>query len=45
MNARVCFLYRKQYRMHKFIFPFLLVHGFFQFTACTTLPAYTFNGF
>ena len=40
MNARVFYLYRKQNRMRKFIFLFLLVPGFFQFTACTTLPAY-----
>jgi len=44
MNARVFYLYHKQNRMHKFIFLFLLVPGFFQFTACTdSSPQNVFN--
>src|SRR5687768_9838606 len=44
MNARIFYLYRKQNRMRKFIFFFLLVSGYGQFTACTgSSPESTFN--
>ena len=44
MNALMFYLYRKQSHMRKYIFLFLLVPGFFQFTACTSSsPQDTFN--
>jgi len=44
MNAPMFYLYRKQSHMRKYIFLFLLVPGFFHFTACTdSSPEHTFN--